>query len=176
MRPQPPRGHVSRRNLLLLGTATLMASALPSLALAPAQGVPGAALAAKFADVSQRLVNHRLSPAVGARIAGFAAQQYPDLEPMLDQVLQIATAKNATRVEEFYGDLPEGQLRDFAYWIISAWYTGSSSTARDATLFTYEEALLYQPTLDMVPIPTFGISGPNAWGRDLYPLSDLPRF
>ncbi len=60
--------------------------------------------------------------------------------------------------------------------MISAWYTGSSSPDRDAVLFSYEEALLYRPTLDMVPIPSFGFSAPNAWGRDLHPLSALPRF
>lgn len=130
----------------------------------------------KFFSASQLLVNHQLNPAVCARIAQFAAASYPDLEQMLDRIIDTAAALDTREVEEFFGDLPEGALRDFAYWVISAWYTGSSSFERDATLFTYEEALLYRPTLDMVPIPTFGFSAPNVWGQDLYPLTNLPRF
>ncbi|WP_349294820.1 sugar dehydrogenase complex small subunit (plasmid) [Thioclava sp. 'Guangxiensis'] len=144
----------------------------PKLASAAALGSPDA----DFMAVSQLLVNHDLNPAVGARIAAFAVQNQPDLQAMLKQISDIAASKNATTVEDFYDDLPEGATRDFAHWIIESWYTGSSSNATDATLFTYEEALLYRPTFDMVPIPTFGYSAPNAWGQDLSPLSAMPRF
>ncbi len=161
------------RRQVLFGTAAAFATL----------GVPGrlrAALSAsteeKFLSASQLLVNHQLDPAVGARIAQFAGASYPNLEPLLDGVIAAAEARGASQVEDFFDDLPEGELRNFAYWVISAWYTGSSSFERDATLFTYEEALLYRPTLDMVPIPTFGFSAPNAWGQDLYPLTNLPRF
>lgn len=172
LRPQPKTANISRRHLFLLGSAAFLASSLPALSRAAATGPVGT----KFLDVSKLLINHELSPAVGGRIAGFAQTQYPQLEPMLDEIARIAAARGATRVEEFFDDLPEGGLRDFAYWVISAWYTGSSSGDRGATLFTYEEALLYQPTIDMVPIPTFGFSAPNMWGEHLYPLTDMPRF
>lgn len=172
LKPQPKFAGMNRRQLLLLGSAAFLASSMPALALSPVRSV----VEPKFLDVSKLLVNHELNPNVSARIATFAHAQYPDLEPMLDTIAGIATARNTTQVEDFFDDIPEGPLRDFAYWVISAWYTGSSSGDRDATLFTYEEALLYQPTIDMVPIPTFGFSAPNTWGNDLYPLTDLPRF
>lgn len=162
---------MNRRQLFLLGTAAVLSSQLPSFAFASTEG-----LEARFLDVSKLLVNHDLSPAVGRRIAAFAQAAHPDLNDMLDRIADAAAARNATRVEDFFDDLPEGPVRDFAYWTIAAWYTGSSSGDRDAVLFTYEEALLYQPTIDMVPIPTFGFSAPNGWGNDLYPLTDLPRF
>lgn len=162
---------VNRRQLFLLGTAAFLSSSLPSFAFAATQD-----LDTRFMAASKLLVNHDLNPAVGARIAAFAQAAHPNLGEMLDRIADTAAARNATQVEDFFDDIPEGELRDFAFWVISAWYTGSSSGDRDATLFTYEEALLYQPTIDMVPIPTFGFSAPNAWGNDLYPLTDLPRF
>lgn len=149
-----------------------MLLATSQMALARTEVVSG--VVPKFLQVSQLLVNHRLSPSVGGRIVDFAQTAYPDLELMLDRIIVIAG--NSTRVEEFFGDIPEGELRDFAYWIIHSWYTGSSSMDRNATLFTYEEALMYQPTIDMVPIPTFGYAAPNSWGNTLYPLADLPQF
>lgn len=171
---QPTKRGLSRRHVLF-GTAALIAASsvsAPAFALSPSRSP----LAANFLKASQLLVNHRLNPATAARMAAFAEAQTPDCAALLDQIIAAAAAKNTQTVEEFFPDLPEGPVRDFAYWIIQTWYLGSSSGERGATLFTYEEALLYQPTLDMVPIPTFGFSAPNAWGNDLYPLTDLPRF
>lgn len=161
------------RRQVLFGTAAVFATlGAPSLLRAALS----AGAEEKFLSASKLLVNHQLDPAVGARIAQFASASFPDLEQMLNAIIDAAAARDAHEVEAFFEDLPEGDLRDFAYWVISAWYTGSSSFERDATLFTYEEALLYRPTLDMVPIPTFGFSAPNTWGQDLYPLANLPRF
>lgn len=171
LKSHSPIARVNRRQLFLLGTAAVLSSQLPSFALAATHD-----LETRFFEVSRRLVNHDLSPAVGHRIAVYAKASHPNLGDMLDRISAAATARNASKVEDFFDDLPQGELRDFAYWVISAWYTGSSSQDRDATLFTYEEALLYQPTIDMVPIPTFGFSAPNGWGNDLYPLTALPRF
>ncbi|MDH2328200.1 sugar dehydrogenase complex small subunit [Cereibacter sp. SYSU M97828] len=171
MKPHSQIARVNRRQLFLLGTAAMLASAMPSFTFAATQDIES-----RFMGASQLLVNHDLSPAVGARIAAFAQASYPNLGDMLDRITETAATRGASRVEDFFDAIPEGELRDFAFWVISAWYTGSSSGDRDATLFTYEEALLYQPTIDMVPIPTFGFSAPNAWGNDLYPLTDLPRF
>ncbi|WP_353476345.1 sugar dehydrogenase complex small subunit (plasmid) [Salipiger sp. H15] len=161
------------RRQLLFGTAAVFATLATPGALRAALS---AGAEEKFLSASQLLVNHHLDPAVGARIARFASATYPDLEQMLDAIIDTAAARDAREVEQFFEDLPEGPLRDFAYWVIQTWYTGSSSFERGATLFTYEEALLYQPTLDMVAIPSFGFSAPNGWGNDLYPLTDLPRF
>lgn len=167
---------MSRRSLMLTGI-TLLGSyvALSSL---PSWAVPqeDAALQAQFMRLSNLLVNHRLNPAVGARMVQVAAEQHPDLSKMMGDILAIADKKTATVVEDFFGDIPEGPLQTLAHWIIFAWYTGCSSPKRDAKVFTYEEALTYQTTLDVVAIPSYGITGPNRWRQDIVPLSPLPRF
>lgn len=168
---------MSRRGILLSG-ATLLASSLaaslcPSMSLAAID----AGAESRFMQLSGLLINHQLSPAVGARIAETATSQYANFAGMLDAIIAIAEKKNAAQVEDFFGDIPDGELKDFAHWVIFAWYSGCSSEKRDAKVFTYEEALTFKTTSDVVTIPSYGISGPNLWTRPNVPLSaPMPRF
>ncbi len=167
----------SRRGMLL-GSATLLAGGMianlcPSMALAAIDP----ALQDRFMKLSSLLINHQLSPEVGARIVDNAAGQHKNLGQMLDAIIAIAEKKNAAQVEDFFADIPEGELKDFAHWVIFAWYSGCSSEKRDAAVFTYEEALTFKTTSDIVTIPSFGFSGPNLWTRPNLPLSaPMPRF
>jgi hypothetical protein len=168
---------ISRRAMLLSG-ATLIAGGVaaslhPSLSLAAANAVTQT----RFMKLSSLLVNHRLNPDIGARIAETASGQYENLTAMLDQIFAIAEIKQAAAVEDFFTDIPDGELKDFAHWVIFAWYSGCSSDKRDAEVFTYEEALTFKTTIDIVTIPSFGLSGPNQWTRPNLPLSvPMPSF
>ncbi len=168
---------MSRRGMLLSG-ATLLAGSLaaslcPSLSLAAAD----AGAQSRFMQLSNLLINHQLNPDVGNRIAEAATGQYKNFAGMLDAIIAIAEKKNAAQVEDFFADIPEGELKDFANWVIFAWYSGCSSDKRDAKVFTYEEALTFKTTSDVVTIPSYGISGPNLWTRPNVPLSvPVPRF
>jgi fructose 5-dehydrogenase small subunit len=168
---------LSRRGMLL-GSATLVGGAMI------ASLCPNAAFAAVDADAQGRfmklsglLINHQLSPQIGARIAETAQGQHKNFGEMLDAIIAIADKKKATQVEDFFADIPDGEIKDFAHWVIFAWYSGCSSEKRDATVFTYEEALTFKTTSDVVGIPSFGYSGPNLWIRPNLPLSaPMPRF
>jgi hypothetical protein len=163
---------------MLLGSATLTAGAMitslcPSVTLAAVD----TGTQDRFMKLSSLLIDHKLSPAIGARIADTAAGQHKNLGQMLDAIIAVAEKKNAAQVEDFFGDIPDGELKDFAHWVIFAWYSGCSSEKRDATVFTYEEALTFKTTSDVVAIPSFGFSGPNLWTRPNLPLSaPMPRF
>jgi len=168
---------MSRRGMLLSG-ATLLAG---SLAASLCPGISLAAIDAgaesRFMQLSSLLINHQLNPAVGARIAEAAESQYPNFAGMLDTIIAIAEKKQAKTVEEFFGDIPEGELADFAHWVIFAWYSGCSSEKRNAKVFTYEEALVFKTTSDLLTIPSYGFSGPNQWTRPNLPLSaPMPIF
>ncbi|SFB27603.1 Membrane bound FAD containing D-sorbitol dehydrogenase [Rhizobium sp. NFR07] len=168
---------MSRRGLLL-GSAMVLgagmaASLCPTISLAAVDN----GVAARFMELSNLLINHQLSPAVGARIAETATSQYQNLSQMLDAIIAIAEKKQGTQVEDFFADIPDGELKDFAHWVIFAWYSGCSSEKRDATVFTYEEALTFKTTSDILTIPSYGISGPNQWTRPNLPLSaPMPTF
>ncbi|WP_188582503.1 sugar dehydrogenase complex small subunit [Azorhizobium oxalatiphilum] len=171
---------VSRRRLLIGSAAMAVGyvalSTSPAFPAAPAAAASGEALNAKFMRLSNLLINHRLSPAVGARIAEGAAADHKDMAAMMDQIIAIAEQKQARVVEDFFEDIPAGPAKEFAHWVIFAWYSGVSSPKPDAKVFTFEEALTFQTTSDVVTIPSYGLSGPNLWSQATVPLSQMPRF
>ncbi|AYD00388.1 dehydrogenase [Neorhizobium sp. NCHU2750] len=168
---------LSRRGLLLGGVTlfagTMAASLCPTASLAAVDS----GMQERFMKLSGLLINHDLNPAVGARITETATTQHQNLAQMLDAIIAIAEKKNGSQVEDFFADIPDGELKDFAHWVIFAWYSGCSSEKRDAAVFTYEEALTFKTTSDVVTIPSYGFSGPNLWTRPNVPLSaPMPRF
>ncbi len=130
----------------------------------------------KFMQVSKLLIAHELNAEVGARIAAALAALDPGFEQDVDQIIAIATAKNAKIVEDFFPDMPEGKPKDTALKIISVWYSGVIEDVIGAEVFAYELALMYQPTRDVMTIPTYAISGPNGWNAIGAPLSNMPEF
>ncbi|KQN70715.1 dehydrogenase [Duganella sp. Leaf61] len=165
---------LSRRKFLL--GATAVSGAWVTWGALPAWGVGTTASPAQFLEISKLLINHQLDEAVGARIAAAAATKYPQAAQIMTSIAALAQAKQARQVEDFFGDIPEGPLQEFAYWVIFAWYSGCSSPKKDAQLFTFEHALTYKTTADTVAMPSYGFSGPNLWSRPIVPLSNMPIF
>lgn len=165
---------LSRRKFLL--GATAVSGAWVTWGTLPAWGVGTTASPAQFMETSKLLINHQLDEAVGARIAAAAATKYPQAAQMMTSIAALAQAKQAKQVEDFFGDIPEGPLQEFAHWVIFAWYSGCSSPKKDAQLFTFEQALTYKTTADTVAMPSYGFSGPNLWSRPIVPLSNMPIF
>jgi hypothetical protein len=130
----------------------------------------------RFMEISSLLIPHHLHEDVGKRIGAAMSVLNPSLSEQVAGLLAIAKSRNARIVEEFYPDVPEGPLRETALAIISAWYLGVVKDADDAEVFAFEYALMYQPTRDVMTIPSYAISGPNAWPADAPPLENLPEF
>jgi hypothetical protein len=178
MKPEKlaPRLTLSRRDALIGGASIFAvgtAEAAPaSLALAAIERRTHS----RFMRMSTLLINHQLHPDVGARIVAAAADRYKDLPGVLDAIIAIADRKQAAVVEDFFGDIPDGNLKDFAYWVILAWYSGCSSEKADATVFTYEDALTFKTTADVVTIPAYCFSGSNGWSQITVPLANMPKF
>jgi len=166
---------ISKRRFLL-GAATLSAAWVGWGAM-PAWGfAAGTESNASFMQLSRLLVNHQLDDAVGARIAQTAPLLHPRWSEMTRAIIAIAIGRQAQAVEDFFEAIPEGPLRDYAHWVIFAWYSGCASPKKDAQVFTYEQALTYRVTGDAVAIPSYGFSGPNLWHRPITPLSPMPVF
>jgi fructose 5-dehydrogenase small subunit len=167
---------ISRREALMgsvsifvTGTA---ASAPTNIALAAIEPTTHS----RFMRMSKLLINHQLRPDIGARIVAAAADRYKDLPAVLDSIIAIADRKQAAVAEDFIGDIPDGNLKDFSYWVIFAWYSGCSSEKADATVFTYEDALTFKTTADVVAIPSYCFSGSNGWSQTTVPLANMPKF
>lgn len=165
------------RRRVLLGSVAIFGSyfagaSLPSFALPAADD----AQLTRFMQLSRLLINHQLDPRVGARILKTAAKERADLKESTDAIIAIAEARQAKIVEDFFGDIPAGKAKELAHWVIFAWYSGVSSAKANAQVFTFEQALTFQTTRDVVTIPSYGIAGPNMWRQVTVPLSAMPSF
>lgn len=166
---------LSRRQLLgtmLVSGGCAAFAGLPAWALSAESPAPYT----RFMRLSTLLINHQLSAQVGLRIADAALAKYPQLTDMMNRIIAIAEQHQASTVEDFFDGVPAGELRELAYWVIFAWYSGVSSPTPDAQVFTFEEALTFKTTADVVAIPSYGLTAPNGWSQVSVPLSPLPRF
>jgi hypothetical protein len=171
----PAEFSLFRRQILIGGGVILGALAAPSIATLAADSAQ-ATYPGQFLELSALLIQHRLDRGVGLRLAAALRVKDPTFEAKVTGILEIAKKKNAKIVEDFFPDVPEGPLKDAALLIVSAWYLGVIVDEPDAEVFAYELALMYQPTSDVMTIPTYAISGPNRWTSQAPPLSEMPSF
>jgi fructose 5-dehydrogenase small subunit len=169
---------LDRREILAGGLALVggLGLATPTASSAAEDTAWSGESSARFMQLSSLLIPHRLNEGVGRRIGAAMSALNPSLAEQVTELLAIARKKNARIVEDFFPDLPEGPLKETALAIISAWYLGVVTDAPDAEVFTYAHALMYQPTKDVMTIPSYAISAPNAWSAEAPPLSDMPEF
>jgi fructose 5-dehydrogenase small subunit len=168
---------LARREIVVGGL--FLAGGLAALSTLPAVSAPASwseESSARFMEISSLLIPHRLNEEIGKRIGAAMSALNPSLSAQVSELLAIARKKNARIVEDFFPDVPEGPLKETALAIISAWYLGVVSDAPDAEVFAYEYALMYQPTRDVMTIPSYAISGPNAWTADPPALESMPDF
>lgn len=151
-------------------------AALPKVAALAASPSWSDEATALFMEISLLLIPHRLKAEIGKRIGVAMSVKNPSLLQHIEGLLSIARQKNALVVEDFFADVPAGPLKETALAIISAWYLGVVSGAPDAEVFAYEYALMYQPTKDVMTIPSYAISGPNRWTAEAPPLGNMPEF
>jgi fructose 5-dehydrogenase small subunit len=138
---------ISRRTLVKAGAS---AAGLAVLGVSPqptaqAAGEVAAVVALnvdKFMAASHCLIQHRLSPGAGGRMAAILHTRIPTLDADLDAIIRTAKDKNAKVVEDFFDALPDGQVKDTAHQIIFGWYAGVVDESPTAEVFAYEEALI----------------------------------
>ena len=172
----PTAFNLARREVLVGGLIVGGVAALRALPVIAAPTSWSDQSATRFMEISSLLVPHRLNEEVGKRMGAAVSALNPSLSQHIDGLLSIARDKNAGVVEDFFADVPDGPLKQSALSIISAWYLGVVTDAPDAEVFAYEYALMYQPTRDVMTIPSYAISGPNGWSAEAPPLSNMPEF
>jgi hypothetical protein len=172
----PPEYALGRRLVLAGGVISIGAFAASLHAGDARSGEPPSLAPAKFMEISTLLIDHKLNAEVGARLASAMGKMHSGIERDIDQILDVARRSNARIVEDFFPNLPEGRLRETCLAIISAWYTGVVVDEMGSEVFAYEYALMYQPTHDVMTIPSYAISRPNGWNAQAPPLTDMPVF
>jgi hypothetical protein len=172
----PANFSLYRRKILVGGALLLGEVARANYVSAALPDGAGNDASTPFMEISQLLIQHRLDRDVGRRLAIAMAATNPAFSEQITELLVIAKGKNAKIVEDFFPDIPAGPLKECALAIISAWYMGVIVDAAGAEVFAFELALMYQPTIDVMTIPTYAISGPNGWTSDAPPLNAMPTF
>jgi hypothetical protein len=173
----PSEFSLARRKIVVGGALLVGALAvLPTLSSATTSVLAPEASLSPFMEISSLLIPHRLDINIGQRLAVAMQAANPRINEHIKNLLAIAKPKNAKIVEDFFPDVPDGPLKETALSIISAWYSGVISDAPDAEVFAYELALMYQPTIDVMTIPSYALSGPNGWNADAPPLGNMPEF
>ncbi|WP_236695829.1 sorbitol dehydrogenase family protein, partial [Pseudomonas sp. ES3-33] len=175
----PMNYRLSRRKVVMGGVLTLSSIAF-SLSTPwnvwAAETLKESPFSERFMSLSRLLINHRLDPQVGLRLASAMQAMNAGWPALVDGLIAIAGSKQAKVVEDFFPDIPEGSLKQGALEIISAWYKGVLVDSPNAEVFAYEHALMYQPTIDVMTIPSYAISGPNGWSAEAPPLAEMPKF
>lgn len=172
----PEEFNLTRRQLVVGVSLLAGGMLLPPEVAAQTLGAAVPDASASFMEVSSLLIDHHLDAGVGARMAAAMLRIHPEIEQDIGAIIEIAKKKNARIVEEFFADIPEGRLKDTALAIIAAWYTGVVDNSSNAEVFAFETALMYQPTHDVMTIPTYAISRPNGWNAEAPPLGNMPTF
>src|SRR3984957_17646978 len=172
---------ISRRTLLQTGATALgmvvLGASIQKVVQAAGEVETATAVSVdKFMAASKCLIQHGLSPEVGARMAGILYAKIPTLDADLDAIISTAGEKNSKAVEDFFDALADGHVKESAHQIIFGWYAGVVDESLTAEVFAYEEALMYQPTKDAVALPTYSFNEPNHWTDVDPPLSAMPEF
>jgi fructose 5-dehydrogenase small subunit len=172
----PPDFSLNRRRMIIGGSLLLGGIAAGTRIPAGPEDSATADFTNHFMQLSALLIPHQLDRDVGSRLSAALRMKDPEFTAHIATLLDIAKKKNARIVEEFFSDVPDGPLKDTALLIISAWYLGVIVDAPGAEVLSYELALMYQPTIDVMTIPTYAISGPNGWTSEAPPLNSMPTF
>ena len=153
---------LSRRRLLrgmgILSLAAACHNLFPQRALAEQQMADN-----HFMAVSQFLIHRPLSPLLGQRYYQALTRHHVGFPQRLNALAQMLTIHHFAQADDFLAATPQTEpVWQTAKTIISAWYTGLVGEGSTLELIAYADAIMYQPTRDILVIPTYG-GGPFYW-------------
>lgn len=163
---------LDRRQFLGSSAMGLFLAALPSSGFAQ-----DAIRLDRFMVLSRFATGHkRLDADVGAGLLQGLRAEHEGFDADAAALEARIARTRAPDVETLAAALNGDPLRDTLLAIISAWYTGAVAEGSDATVYAFDKALMYQPALDAVPIPTYALNGPDWWTATPPALLDMPAF
>jgi len=123
----------------------------------------------RFHRVSQALTGRQqLDPAISQRLYALLTRQNPLFPQRLAQLAERLSRSEARAPEALLASLSEEEV-DTALAIITPWYlgyTGNPATTRatdDAHFVSFLSALMYEPTADVTPRPSYSQRGSDYW-------------
>lgn len=157
---------VSRRALLSFAAtaAALAAGHAPALAeqAAPAPGTE------RFLELSRKLTAEAdLDPVTAGRILATLTAGGTTEREALSRLVTLSEAGGDA--EALRASAETEGLLEMLTRVLTAWYTGTVTTAEGSTVVAYREALMYRPVADGLVVPTYCNKGPMWWQDSLPP-------
>lgn len=123
----------------------------------------------RFHRVSQALTGRQqLDPTISQRLYALLTRQNPLFPQRLAQLAEHLSRSKARAPEALLASLSEEEVNT-ALAIITPWYlgyTGNPATTRatdDAHFVSFLSALMYEPTADLTPRPSYSQRGSDYW-------------
>lgn len=160
-----------QRRLIVKGSITwgVVAAFAPmpvmqAIAAAPATSAEVPATVLAFQKASSFLTSKSVSATMATRAYEALKKRMPDIDKTVASINTLVADKQLGDMDAYLGlqDVDKG-LDKQAKDIVRAMYLGVVGDDEKAELFAYEEAFMYDPTRDVLVVPTYG-RGPDSWG------------
>lgn len=156
------------RRSLLLGTIMGSVSvAIGNSVLGRANALAAPPLDETFLSVSKAITGRPdLDPVLSSRLCAAMQTTFPAYASTIQSLARItAQGGQPHEILDRSGDLKKAFLA-----LNAAWYTGSTEDKTNAPMVAYYDALMYQPTKDGLPVPTYCFGRPGWWTEAPPPL------
>ncbi|QDH17229.1 sugar dehydrogenase complex small subunit [Swingsia samuiensis] len=120
-----------------------------------------------FLAISQTITGHSsLDPILARRLFSAMELTFPDFKEKVRNLHTLLAPNQSPQ------DLlaHAGSHRDDLLLLNAAWYMGSTEDKTNAPMVAYMDALMYQPTQDALPVPTYCFNEPGWWTAAPPPL------
>jgi hypothetical protein len=172
----------SRRNLIsrsgtLIASFALVSGGLTSTPALAANSNNDSADFDGFIRLSRLLTGHNsLDIQLGERLYSALCQKNTQFAGEVKQLSEFVKQNNIPDVETLDEKLKQQPLHDPMMTIIKAWYSGVIEPGYHATVYGYQQALMYQIPRDGMVIPTYAHNGPDYWVANPPPVDRLLTF
>lgn len=173
---------LSRRNLIsrsssLIATFALVSGGLTAVPALAASTNNDSADVNDFIRLSRLLTGHNsLDVQLGGRLYDALSKQNAQFPDWVKQLSAYVQQNNIPDVETLDVKLKQQPLHDPMMSIIKAWYSGVIEPGYHATVYGYQQALMYQIPRDGMVIPTYAHNGPDYWVANPPPVDRLLTF
>lgn len=176
---------VNRRQVLVMMAAGSSLLVLPHWGMAQTWNTvaaSGLSLAQQaFLLLSQRLIERDdLDPLIASRIYRALVERDIGAEEAIADLADLASSGGPA--EALLAQARDAGLDDVLFRIQAAWYTGTvgdeslpiAQYEQQVQVIAYQQALMYHPVSDGLPVPTYCKFGPLYWADGTAPAAPMP--
>ncbi len=162
-----PSARINRR-FVVFGAASLggLLAARQWLPAAIAQPSPSApaidAASQAFLGFSRKLTDKAdLSAVTAQRILQAASAVSASFAPHINAL--TALTESSADANALLAAADAAGLKEHALAVLATWYTGTVVGPDKSQVVAYQQALMYRPVIDGLPVPTYCLNGPLWW-------------